>query len=190
MSRKTKKNDAEELPEEVAPEAQEETTPESELEQVIREREEFKLNWQRAQADYQNLKRRTAAEIDGAMRRSQVGLIDSMLLVLDNLDMALTTTCTSDDAKSLMIGVQMTRDQLYAALEREDVKKIATDGAFDLEQHEAFESVTTDEHEPGTILEAVQTGWTHKGVVLRHAKVKVAAAPAAPLESEDESTDN
>ena len=81
MSRKTKKNDAEELPEEVAPEAQEETTPESELEQVIREREEFKLNWQRAQADYQNLKRRTAAEIDGAMRRSSESAVKLLPLM-------------------------------------------------------------------------------------------------------------
>jgi len=190
MSRETKKQDAEELPEDAAAEAGEQSSPESEFEQTVREREEFKQSWQRAQADYQNLKRRTAAEIESAMRRSQASLLENMLLVLDNLDMALTTTCTTDEARNLMVGVQMTRDQLCAAFEREDVKAIDSTGSFDHELHQAMETIATDEHEPGQILETVRTGWTHKGQVLRHAQVKVAAATEAALESGDESADN
>ena len=168
---------------------------ETELEQVIREREEFMRSWQRAQADFKNLKRRTLSDIDAAVRRSQHALLDDMLLVLDNLDMALTTPCTTDEAKNLLVGVEMTRTQMMTVLSREGVEPIDSSGTFDPALHQAVDTVETDEIAPGQILETVKNGWTHRGNVLRYAHVKVAADPSksggeASVESAEASADN
>jgi len=162
--------------------------PETELEKAIRERDEYLKSWQRAQADFQNLKRRAISDIDAALRRSQAGLLDEILLVLDHLDLALTTQCDSADAKNLLVGVQMTRDQLMGALTRQDVRPIDVTGAFDPAIHQGVATVATDEHEPGQILSVVRSGWMHKDLVLRFAQVKVAARPESDAEVEADST--
>ena len=162
---------------EAEPESSDDREPETELERVTRERDEYLASWQRAQADYQNQKRRTIADIDAALRRSQSALLEEILLVLDHLDMALMSPCESQDAKNLQIGVQMTRDQLLAALKRQDVTAISVEGTFDPAVHQAVSTIETDEHEPGEILEVVRSGWMHKELVLRFAQVKVAARP-------------
>ena len=162
--------------------------PETELERLTRERDEYLKSWQRAQADFQNQKRRTIADIDAALRRSQSVLLEEILLVLDHLDMALMSPCESQDAKNLQIGVQMTRDQLLAALKRQDVAAIPVEGAFDPAVHQAIATIESEEHEPGQILEVVRSGWMHKDLVLRFAQVKVAALPDDSA-SEDGATD-
>ena len=75
------------------------------------------------------------------------------------------------------MGVQITRDQIIKVMEREEVLPIPTDGAFDPAVHQAVAMIETTEEEPGQILEAVRSGWTHKALVLRYAQVKVAARP-------------
>ena len=52
------------------------------LEAAERRADEAESGWQRARADYQNLKRRSAAEVEGAVRRSLEGLFAGLLLVL------------------------------------------------------------------------------------------------------------
>lgn len=188
MSKKTKPHEDEELAETGGFEdlpagsgAQDESelptqADETALERAERERDEYLSNWQRAQADYQNLKRRTAQDIEAAIRHAGQGLLDDFLLVLDNLDMALSTPCTTDEAQNLLIGVRMTHDQMLKAFEQNAVTPIPTDGVFDPTVHQAVATIATDEYEPGTILEVVRSGWTHMGNVLRHAHVKVAAS--------------
>ena len=171
-----------------ATDADEETNgePETELERLTRERDEFRGNWQRAQADYQNQKRRTISDIDAAVRRSQNALLEEILLVLDHLDMALMSPCESDDAKNLQIGVQMTRDQLIAALGRQNVSAIPVEGSFDPAVHQAIATIESADADPGEILEVVRSGWMHGELVLRFAQVKVAAKPEDGEPSEDD----
>ncbi len=170
-----------EIPEDERTNAEEEASepssenPEAELEALRRECEAFEANWLRAQADYQNLRRRQTADIDAAVRRAQTPFLENVLLVLDYLEMALSTECTSTDAKALMSGVSLTRDQLLQALEREDVRPIPTAGQFDPTTHQAVGTVESEELAPGSIAVVVRSGWTHRGQVLRPAQVKVAA---------------
>ncbi|MFT5052194.1 MAG: molecular chaperone GrpE [Chlamydiales bacterium] len=169
--------------------ASEASAPESELETLTRERDDYLKHWQRAQADYQNLKRRAISDTDAALRRSQAGLLNEILLVLDHLDMALTTQCESADAKNLLVGVQMTRDQLMAALKRQAVTAIDVIGAFDPAVHQGVATIATDEHEPGQILDVVRSGWMHQDLVLRFAQVRVAARPEPESEPDGEAAD-
>ena len=151
---------------------------EAELQELRRRNEELHASSLRAQADYQNLRRRQLTDIEAAVRRAQTPLLENVLLVLDYLEMALATECTTAEAKSLAAGVRMTRDQLVQALEREDVRPIDTRGVFDPSLQEAVATVETTEHPPGTILGVVRAGWTYRGTVLRPAHVKVATLPA------------
>jgi molecular chaperone GrpE len=143
------------------------------------QRDEFRAQLQRAQADYQNLRRRLQSDIDSAVARSKGPLLQDLLLVLDYLDLALAVPTTSPEAKNLHAGVEMTKGQLVRALEREGVKPVPESGAFDAALHDAVESVPTSESEPNTILATFRKGYTQNGAVLRPAQVKVAVAPNA-----------
>ncbi len=140
------------------------------------ERDEYLASWQRAKADYQNLRRRVLSDIEAAVRDKTQRIQEEMLTVLDYLDMALKSPCDSQDAKNLLMGVQMTRTQLWQSLEKDGVKAIDTTGLFDTTRHQAMATIETDDAEPGTILEVVRVGFKKGDVVLRHAQVKVAAA--------------
>ncbi len=165
---------------EAAQEPEKHRTP---LEQAQAERDEYLANFQRAKADYQNLRRRILEDIDAAVLRETTGLMHEMLTVLDYLDMALASPCESEDSKNLQVGVQMTRGQLWQALERQGVKPIPTEGTFNPSLHQAMATVERGDVEAGTIVEVVRGGFQKGDHVLRHAQVKVAAAPNGSTES-------
>ncbi|HJM56879.1 MAG TPA: nucleotide exchange factor GrpE [Planctomycetota bacterium] len=207
MAKKTKKSKEEPLngDEGEAPEAQtsadegaaqEAEVPardETPLEQAERERDEYLGNWHRARADYQNLKRRTFDDVQGAVGRERTALLQEMLTILDFLDMALATPVEHAEAKNLKTGVQMTRDQLMALLERHRVAAMETEeGAFDHDLHQAVATVESTDVEPGQIVEVMRRGFTIAGDVLRYAQVRVAAEPQteAPTEAEPEPDEN
>jgi molecular chaperone GrpE len=151
----------------------------AELERLRRENEENLQNWKRATADYQNLRRRVQADIDAASQRSKQALLLDLLLVLDYLDMALKTPCTTAEAKNLHAGVELTRSALVRALDRENVRAIPETGSFDAALHQAVERVETTEHAEGAIVETVRRGYTCNGQTLRPAQVRVAVRPHA-----------
>ncbi len=176
-----------------AQEAEVPARDETPLEQAERERDEYLGNWHRARADYQNLKRRTFDDVQGAVGRERTALLQEMLTILDFLDMALATPVEHAEAKNLKTGVQMTRDQLMALLERHRVAAMETEeGAFDHDLHQAVATVESTDVEPGQIVEVMRRGFTIAGDVLRYAQVRVAAEPQteAPTEAEPEPDEN
>jgi len=140
---------------------------------------ELRASALRAQADYQNLRRRMQSDIDAAVLRAKQPLHRDLLLVLDVLDLALAAPCSGAEAQSLLAGVRMTRSQLSALLEREGLRPVPEGGSFDPALHQAVERVETAEHAPGTVLATLRVGYTLGGQILRPAQVRVAAAPAA-----------
>ena len=150
----------------------------TELERLRRENAENLAHWKRATADYQNLRRRLQADIDAAAQRSKQPLLLDLLLVLDYLEMALKTPCTTTEGKNLAAGVELTRSVLLRALERENVRAVPETGKFDPAVHQAVERVETDAEEAGTILGTLRRGYACNGQVIRPGQVRVAAAPA------------
>lgn len=150
---------------------------EATLESVMAERDEYLELWKRAQADYKNLRRRAQAELEAGTRRAMQPLLDSLLLVLDHLDMALMAPTPNDETKNYAVGVEMTRNQLVTALRQEGVVEISTQGAFDPELHQAVSTVESPDVEPGAIVATIRKGYTWNDLVLRPAHVSVAAAP-------------
>ena len=168
------------LPEdELAPEESDAVPAEETLESLRAERDDYLARWQRSQADCANMRRRANEDLEARLRLRMQPLLESLLLVLDNLEMALASPTETDEAKNLALGVRMTRDQLLTALGGEDVERIPTDGTFDPNLHQAIELVQDAEAEPGTVVATTRTGFTWRDVVLRSAQVNVAAEPEA-----------
>ncbi len=152
--------------------------PARELDEVVRELEDVKGRWLRAQADYHNLKKRALLDAEASLRRALQPLLENLLLVVDHLEMALAARIESEDAQSLAQGVRMTRDQFLRALEDQGVVPVDETGAFDPNVHQAVATVETTDAQPGTIVATVRRGYVWRGTVLRPAQVRVAAAPA------------
>lgn len=148
-----------------------------EHEQLRAERDELLSQLQRARADYQNLRKRTQVDIENSVRRSLEGLLQGLLLVVDNLDFALRSSVESPDAKNLAQGVEMTRTQFMHVLAQENVQPIAETRAFDPNLHEAVSTAESASHAEGEIILVLRRGWTWRGQVLRAAQVQVARAP-------------
>jgi len=147
------------------------------VESLRAERDDYIARWQRSQADCMNMRRRSNEDLEARLRMRMQPLLESLLLVLDNLDMALACPAETDEAKNLAIGVRMTRDQLLGALGGEDVQRIETSGEFDPNLHQAIQLVQDSGEEPGSIVGTLRTGFTWRDVVLRSAQVHVAAEP-------------
>jgi len=181
--------DAAELADEILPQGEDraeqtasgdaggEPAPEAEKDPLA-ERDEYLARWQRAQADYQNLKRRSHADVENRLRRTMEPLLRNLLLVLDHLDMALMSPAESPDAKNLSMGVDLVRRQMITALEESEVEPIADGGTFNPEQHQAVARVEDSDAEPNAVLETLRRGYTWRDRVLRHAEVRVAAEPS------------
>jgi len=173
------------LPEDdLAPEETDAVPTEDTIDSLRAERDDYIARWQRSQADCMNMRRRSNEDLEARLRMRMQPLLEGLLLVLDNLDMALASPTETDEAKNLAMGVRMTRDQLLGALGGEDVERIGTEGSFDPNLHQAIELIQDAEVEPGTITACTRTGYTWRDVVLRSAQVNVAADP-----SEEESTE-
>lgn len=153
------------------------------LADVTRERDEHLARWQRAQADFQNLRRRTQSDIDNAVRRSQQGLLEGLLLALDQLELALAATREGEAAELLARGVEMTRTSLLHTLSQAGVapmSEVKRGTRFDPARHEAVTSLPAPDVEPGSVIEVLRVGYSWGEMVLRPAQVIVAAASAGP----------
>jgi molecular chaperone GrpE len=138
---------------------------------------ELEEKWLRSLADYQNVRRRSQADVESALRRALQPLFAELLLVLDFLDLALATPATHEEARNLATGVQLIRTRLLQALEAAGLEEIPSRGAFDPAIHEAGGSRPAEGVAGGTILEVARKGYRWRGQVVRPARVIVAAEP-------------
>ena len=145
------------------------------LELAVKQRDELKDSLLRAQADFQNFKRRNqTARADGyedGVRET----IAAMLPAIDNLERAVDAAEKTDDdgAKALAEGVSMTLNTLFESLKRFGFEEVPALGEeFDPEKHNAVMREAGEE--PGKVLEVFQKGYKVKDKIIRYAMVKVA----------------
>lgn len=133
----------------------------------------------RTQAELENYRRRVNREREEDARYRVLPLAKDLLPAIDNLRRAVQAASASGNADELIRGVEMVLKQLDDALAANAVKAIPTEGeSFDPNKHDALTQVPTAEHEPMTILQEVERGYTLHDRVLRPSKVIVATAPA------------
>ncbi|RKP55195.1 nucleotide exchange factor GrpE [Cohnella endophytica] len=128
----------------------------------------------RAQADFDNFRRRTLKEKEELAQYASLKLITQLLPVMDNFERALQTGGEVAENGSFSKGVDMIYRQLFQVLEAEGLKPMDAVGQpFDPELHQAVMQVESDEYDEGIVVEAIQTGYLLKDKVIRPAMVKV-----------------
>jgi molecular chaperone GrpE len=139
------------------------------------ERDEYLNDLKRVAADFENYRKRVARDQESLVARAHERLIKELLPVLDDLERALAAAEEHEEAK-LEEGVRLVHRELKAALDREGLAEIETNGRFDPHVHEAL-LTQPSEAEEGSVLEVIQRGYKLGDRVLRPARVVVAAAP-------------
>ena len=146
----------------------------AELQQAKKESEENYQRLLRAQADFDNFRRRTQKEKEDLAKYASQKLIEEIVPVLDNFERAMATKPGTPEVESFAKGMDMIFRQLQQVLEQEGLQAMNTVGeAFNPEFHQAIMQVESDEHEEGIVVEEVQRGYMLKDRVLRPAMVKV-----------------
>lgn len=145
-----------------------------ELARVTAERDEYLDLLLRVQADFENYRKRAAREQERLVAHAHERVVRELLPVLDDLERALEAAERHEEA-ALVDGVKLVEQALRAALEKEGLVEIETDGAFDPHVHEAMLAQERDGAEPGSVLEVVQRGYRLGDKVVRPARVIVAA---------------
>src|SRR5580658_5084730 len=114
-----------------------------ELQKLKAERDSLLDRLARAQAEFENARRRASKEQQDFRDYAVADAIKSLLPVLDSLERALQV---KSDAAELRAGVELIYKQLLAALAKLSVDPIVSKGeAFDPRYHEAIEMVETRE---------------------------------------------
>ncbi|WP_430691838.1 nucleotide exchange factor GrpE [Paenibacillus woosongensis] len=145
-----------------------------EAEALRAELEEQQQRLLRAQADFDNFRRRTQKEKEELGKYASAKLITELLPVIDNFERAIASGEQGTDVSSYAKGVEMIFRQLEGVLGNEGLKAMETVGEpFNPEFHQAIMQVESDEHEEGIVVEEVQKGYILKDKVLRPAMVKV-----------------
>ncbi|MDQ8736731.1 nucleotide exchange factor GrpE [Paenibacillus sp. LHD-38] len=186
MSTKEQQNEAVEAAEEVvsaeqSDQASEEPAGEGQEEdsryaELVKQADESQQRFLRAQADFDNFRRRTMKEKEELGQYASMKLIGQLLPVVDNFERAVAAASVNGDFESLAKGVDMIFRQLEQTLEQEGLKAMNVVGEpFNPEFHQAIMQVDSDEHEEGIVVEEVQKGYILKDKVLRPAMVKVSS---------------
>ena len=128
----------------------------------------------RAQAELENVKKRFLRDKEDFIKFANEKLIKELLIVLDNLDMAIECSLAADCPESFREGVQLIKKNLVSILEKSGLEVIEAKGkVFDPNFHEAIAERQNDQESPGTICEEYQKGYCLNGRILRASKVVV-----------------
>lgn len=158
---------------------------------LLAERDDLRLKYQRALADYQNAQRRFTADMAAAREAGVERVLSSLIPVLDHFDMALAQDTSKVGAEQIVTGVTMIRDEFNRAMGAFGVAPInpAPNDEFDPSQHEALSQLAAAGVEPGRVSSVYQIGYRVGDRVVRAAKVTIAPpaseGPAEAPESED-----
>jgi len=150
-----------------------EAQPEDQVAALEAERDEYLNDLKRVAAEFENYRKRVSRDQESLVARAHERLVKELLPVLDDLERALAAAEEHEEAK-LEEGVRLVHRELKAALDREGLAEIETDGVFDPHVHEALLSQPS-EAEEGSVLEVLPKGYKLGDRVLRPARVVVAA---------------
>lgn len=130
----------------------------------------------RAQAEVQNIRRRTEQDIEKAHKFALERIAKDLLAVIDNMERALEVADKENEALKPMIeGVELTLKSLLDTVKRYGVEVIEeTNVPFNPDLHEAVTNVPTKDIAPNHVAFVMQKGYQLNGRLLRAAMVGVA----------------
>ncbi|MDW6092243.1 nucleotide exchange factor GrpE [Vibrio rhizosphaerae] len=130
----------------------------------------------RAQAEVENIRRRSEQEIDKARKFALSRFAEELLPVIDNLERAIQAADAENEViKPLLEGVELTHKTFIGTIEKFGLKEINPEGeTFNPELHQAMSIQESPDHESNTVMFVMQKGYELNGRVVRPAMVMVA----------------
>ena len=128
-----------------------------------------------AQADFENYRKRLDQEVESRIDAGKARLIQSLLGIVDELELALKAARNVECESAVAEGIEIVLRKFRDLLAGEGLCRVESIGMkFDPTLHEAVERVPCDEKEEGTVVEEVREGYTLKGKLIRPSIVKIA----------------
>jgi molecular chaperone GrpE len=153
------------------------------------EAEQWKDQYLRLRAEFDNYRKRTLRENERIRKLAAEALIRDLLPVLDNLERALAHGDNAGPGSAVLAGLDMVLKQLHAALGTHGLEVIEAVGLpFDPQVHEAIAQQHSEEHPPDAVVIQHARGYRLGGELLRPAKVVVNARTAEAVPDESESS--
>jgi molecular chaperone GrpE len=147
----------------------------AELEVALVKVDEQQADVLRAQAEAQNIRRRSEQDVAKAHKFGQEKLMTEVVSLLGNLGRAIEAgSADGASLKGLLEGVEMSQKMLLDGLQKFNVTQLDPHGEpFNPELHEAMTAVPNPDLEPNTVMEVFQKGYTLNGRLVRPAMVVV-----------------
>jgi molecular chaperone GrpE len=141
------------------------------------ERDEYLDLAKRTKADFENFRKRMAAEVQAAGVRGKGQLAQEVVPALDDLERAIEAAGLDPEGDSedgLAHGVLLVFRSLREGLKRNGIEVVSPEGEkFDPNQHEALSTVAVEGTESGTVVEVLQKGYRLNEQLIRPARVVV-----------------
>lgn len=144
-----------------------------EIKKLKSEVEDWKNEFLRKQAEFQNFTKRKEKEVDELKKFSSEKIITQFLGSLDNLERAIEASIESKDFDSLLKGIEMIIKNLKDIMLSEGVEEIKVEGTFDPIYHHAVGVEANENFKEDEIVKVLQKGYMMKGKVIRPAMVIV-----------------
>lgn len=146
-----------------------------EIEKLQAELAELKDKHLRLVAEFDNFRRRNAKERVELTQTAGKDIIQSLLVVMDDVDRAAKTMDSTSDIKILKEGISLVFNKLRNILQQKGLKVMdAVNEEFNPDLHEAITEIPAPtEAMKGKVIDVVEQGYYLNDKLIRHAKVVV-----------------
>jgi molecular chaperone GrpE len=144
--------------------------------ELKRERDDYHDRWLRKSAEFDNYRKRIERERREQSDQAVVGLLQDLLAVVDDFDLALTVEA-APEADGYRKGVELIHAKLHDFLKKRGVTPIESVGEdFDPNIHQAVMHEVSPDHREGEVIGELRKGYMLGDRLLRPAMVRVAKA--------------
>ena len=144
----------------------------------------------RSLAENENLRKRTAKEIEQIKKYGHISLLRDFLNVVDNMERAVKSSTSENQSetgvKNLIDGIEIVLKEMKSLLEKNQIKKIEPlHEKFDYNFHQAMFEAPSSDYEEGLIIEVIQPGYVLHDRLIRPAMVGVSKGEMAEKEKKE-----
>ena len=156
-----------------------------ELTELHKKLAELEDNHLRTLADYDNYRKRMQKDRLEWRQNYHLEIIEEILPVLDNFDLALKSIPDSKDVKQFSDGIILVDKQLHDILTQHNLREIEALGKpFDPHLHEAMQIIDNADYPEHTVIEEIRKGYLFGERVIRPSLVKVSKLPVSDIVDE------
>ena len=150
------------------------TATDTVAEKPVEEQIDWKDQYIRLQAEFDNFRKRTIREKMDLIQSGGSDVLKAILPILDDMQRATAASEKSDDIAALREGERLVVQKFIDTLRQKKVVEIeALDAPFDENLHEAVARFAAGEDKRGKVIDVIERGYMLGDKVLRFAKVVV-----------------